>query len=242
MEYTQSKGNIIELRCITKFIEYGIQCSIPYGNGAKYDFIADIEGQLLRIQCKSSTLTKHGSLVFSCLSTTTNTQKTRQHKYTKQDIDYFATEYQGEVYVIPVEKCLHCLKTLRLVPSQNNNHNYENAADYSFDIFIHNYNTNISKIIFNHNNLKKFYCSQCGIEEVKQEGRICFRCRCLSMRKTQRPLREELKRLIRNNSWRDLSKRYGVSDKTIIKWCINYNLPFKKSEIKHMSDKEWDTI
>ena len=44
MEYTQSKGNLVELQCISKFIELGYECSIPYGNSAKYDFIADVNG------------------------------------------------------------------------------------------------------------------------------------------------------------------------------------------------------
>mgnify|MGYP003400600460 CR=1 FL=1 len=30
------------------FIELGYDCSIPYGNSAKYDFIADINGELLK--------------------------------------------------------------------------------------------------------------------------------------------------------------------------------------------------
>lgn len=53
MNYTQSIGNIVELQCISKFIELGYEVSIPYGNGAKYDFIADVNGKFLRIQCKS---------------------------------------------------------------------------------------------------------------------------------------------------------------------------------------------
>ena len=36
MNYTQSIGNIVELQCISKFIELGYEVSIPYGNGAKY--------------------------------------------------------------------------------------------------------------------------------------------------------------------------------------------------------------
>ena len=38
---TQVIGNATELKCIAKFIELGYECSIPYGNSAKYDFIVD---------------------------------------------------------------------------------------------------------------------------------------------------------------------------------------------------------
>lgn len=31
MNYTQSIGNVVELKCIAKFIEMGYEVSIPYG-------------------------------------------------------------------------------------------------------------------------------------------------------------------------------------------------------------------
>lgn len=73
MDYTRAKGNITELQCISKFFEYGIECSVPYGNGAKYDFIADIKGSLIRIQCKSSTKIDENSFMFVCMNQTSNT-------------------------------------------------------------------------------------------------------------------------------------------------------------------------
>lgn len=45
MDYTQSIGNITELKCMTAFIELGYECSIPYGNNAKYDFVVDVNGK-----------------------------------------------------------------------------------------------------------------------------------------------------------------------------------------------------
>lgn len=49
MELTQAQGNITELLCITKFISMGFECSLPYGNQAKYDLIVDTGKELLRI-------------------------------------------------------------------------------------------------------------------------------------------------------------------------------------------------
>ena len=54
MQKTQVIGNANELKCMLAFIELGYQCSIPYGNSAKYDFIVDIGNKLYKIQCKSS--------------------------------------------------------------------------------------------------------------------------------------------------------------------------------------------
>ena len=52
MEFTQVKGNLVELQCIMKFISMGFECSLPYGNQAKYDILVDIGIEFLRVQCK----------------------------------------------------------------------------------------------------------------------------------------------------------------------------------------------
>ena len=57
-----------------------------------------------------------------------------------------------------------------------------------------------------------------------------------------RPTREELKNLIRNESFLSIGKKYGVSDNAIRKWCIAENLPSKKTEIKMYTDEEWSKI
>lgn len=141
MNYTQSIGNLNELKCIARFIELGYECSIPYGNGAKYDFIADIEGKLIRIQCKSSKNPRKNGVVdenaiqISTVSQTTNTQKTTRHLYDSSQIDYFATYFNNKVYLIPVNEC-STNKTLRFKPPLNGNENYNKAEDYEIEKII----------------------------------------------------------------------------------------------------------
>jgi uncharacterized protein YjcR len=48
--------------------------------------------------------------------------------------------------------------------------------------------------------------------------------------------------MIRELSFLEIGRRYGVSDNTIRKWCIAENLPSKKSEIKKYSDKDWKNL
>ena len=63
------------------------------------------------------------------------------------------------------------------------------------------------------------------------------------MRITKKPAsREELKKLIREESFVAIGKNFGVSDNAIRKWCINYNLPTRKKDIKSYSDEEWINI
>lgn len=190
MNYTQSIGNVIELQCISKFIELGYEVSIPYGNGAKYDFIADVNGKFLRIQCKScsnprakGTLNGYdtSAIQISTVSQTTNTQKTTRHLYSKEQIDYFATYYKNQVYLIPVEEC-STSKTLRFKPPQNGNNNYNKAEDYEIEKII-NYSEELlaSKEKFEERTKPKednvCYCSSCGekISSYLKSG-LCQEC------------------------------------------------------------------
>ena len=136
MDYTKAIGNITELQCISKFIEMGFDCSIPYGDCCKYDFIADLGNKLIRVQCKTSKnpQRKDGtrdveSIMFSCVAQTTNTKKTVRHKYTEKDIDYFATYWEGNVYLVSVKEW-STTKTLRFSPPLNGQGNYNRAEDY----------------------------------------------------------------------------------------------------------------
>lgn len=67
-------------------------------------------------------------------------------------------------------------------------------------------------------------------------------CLHLSQRVVNRPSREELKKLIRTNSFLAIGKNYNVSDNAIRKWCVAYNLPKTKKDIKKYSDEEWNQI
>lgn len=253
MNFTQSIGNINELMCLAKFIELGYECSIPYGNGAKYDFIADINGEMLRIQCKSATTIKSKSqkdeaFSIATSSTTTNTKKTVRHTYDKTQIDYFATYYKGKVYLIPVEEC-STSKTLRFTPPLNNN-KYNKAEDYEIEKIIPQSNTLIeskeeffkSRNITQHEE-KPMFCSECGsiITKYSDSG-LCAKCSAKKTRVVERPSREELKSMIRSKPFVQIAKQFGVSDNAIRKWCKAENLPSKVSEIKQYSEQEWENI
>lgn len=71
---------------------------------------------------------------------------------------------------------------------------------------------------------------------------MCPTCYSRSIRKVERPNREELKQMIRNKSFLSIGKEYGVSDNAIRKWCKSMELPFKKEEIKKYSDLDWSNI
>lgn len=88
---------------------------------------------------------------------------------------------------------------------------------------------------------KENRCKICG-KEIGLEANYCRSCSYIKSRKVDRPNREELKELIRNNSFVKIGKLYSVSDNAIKKWCKSYNLPSKKIDIEKISNTEWEKL
>lgn len=85
---------------------------------------------------------------------------------------------------------------------------------------------------------KMNYCVDCR-RAISATAIRCRSCAKKLQRKCERPSRDDLKRLIRNTPFTTIGKTYGVSDKTIRKWCISYQLPHSSKEIKSYSDEDW---
>lgn len=75
------------------------------------------------------------------------------------------------------------------------------------------------------------------LEELTQENKD----RTIQLKKdaSSKPDRETFKAQIRVTSFTELGRIYGVSDASIRRWCKAYNLPSKVSEIKQISDEDW---
>ena len=117
---THFQGKITELQVATAFLELGFQVCQPLVSDSRYDFIVDINGRLLKIQVKTSHLADDGSYFEFATSTShTNTKGTINRSYTSEEIDYFATIYNEECYIIPVTECGCRGQRLRLKPTKN---------------------------------------------------------------------------------------------------------------------------
>lgn len=118
---TKQIGNITEIECMLAFIKLGYNVLTPYGDCERYDFVADIKGKLIKIQVKHAcdSNIEDGYITFKCANKTTQNGSFVQHKYTKEQIDYFATFYNDKCYLIPVEEVGSSHKTLRFKPPAN---------------------------------------------------------------------------------------------------------------------------
>ena len=134
MELTsKQKGNLTELQCLAAFAQCGCSISIPYGDNSKYDFIADVEGQLLKIQVKTASLKDDSSIKFSCRSTHVNCTGVKNERYSSNDIDYFATYWKDQCYLVPVSEC-SVEKTLRFeFPKNGQKKGISLASDYKLE-------------------------------------------------------------------------------------------------------------
>lgn len=86
------------------------------------------------------------------------------------------------------------------------------------------------------------YCEICG-KEISNTAKRCVACRTKNIiKKSERPDRDTLKALIRNQPFTRTAEDFNVSDNAIRKWCVDYGLPDKIKLIKQYTDEEWNVI
>ena len=132
------KGKITELEVANEFLKRGYQVSQPLVSDSRYDFIVDIDGKLLKIQVKTSHTDEDKTyLTFATSSSHTNTTRTINRGYNKNEIDYFATYYNGVCYIMNVNEAASRAQRLRLKPPLNGNqYHIKFAENYTLNKFL----------------------------------------------------------------------------------------------------------
>jgi hypothetical protein len=114
------KGNITELEVLTYITKLGYQVSLPFGDRERYDQIWDVHGKLIKVQVKTASKVDENdtAIKFSCRSSQRSSGKTKNTRYSKDEIDYFATFWDGQCYLVPIEET-STEKVLRFDPPKN---------------------------------------------------------------------------------------------------------------------------
>ena len=121
---TKQLGNFTELQCITYLYQIGCAVSVPFGNSEKYDVIIDYNDKLYKVQIKHGNihqdeLNEDDYISIKCTWEGHNRTGYTKNKYTANDIDFFATYYNNQCYLIPQTECSN-QKILRIKPPKNN--------------------------------------------------------------------------------------------------------------------------
>lgn len=133
MQENIKKGLLTELRCEIDFTNLGFVVSKPITTDSRYDYIVDINGKLLRIQCKTGNAYDEEETAFSfqCCSSNWNTKSL--HSYSKEEIDYYYIVFKDKSYLFPVELGNKKTKILRLsTKNKGNQCTITWAKDYEF--------------------------------------------------------------------------------------------------------------
>jgi PD-(D/E)XK endonuclease len=130
---SNQKGAIAEAHITAAAIKLGMVVWRPAAEGCRYDMILDVDGRLLRTQCKWAS--RSGDVIVVRISTCRHTPRGYvKTTYSADEIDGVAVwcEDTGECYFIPIadvdgQGFLH----LRLAPARNNQELLVHwAADY----------------------------------------------------------------------------------------------------------------
>ena len=251
MNITNQLGQLTELWCQLDFCERGIVLSQPTNPSSRYDFIAEINDKLYRIQCKTAHLEDNNRISIRVKSK--NWNNGIYHSYINE-IDYFYTHWNNKGYLIPIECCTEAnrQKFIRLGEEKDYHSNNINAIygkNYELDVILDGIDASISKrriSIETYSNkiaesITSNFCVDCG----KPIGRAAIRCvDCYKkhIHPLDIPTREELKILIRTMSFTKIGEKYGRTDNAVRKWCDYYSLPRKKADINKISDEDWLNI
>ena len=243
MQKNIQSGLITELLCQYDFTKFGIVLFAPITTDSRSDFIAEVNGLFIRIQCKSSTGSADGnSFVFPTISKNWNTKEVK--KYQNQ-IDYFYTSHNNQGYLVPIEEANGKQKTLRLFTKDDKNPAICWAKDYEIEKVLKKIDNSLTEFIPHKKEEKYSYCVDCG-QEISYSATRCKSCNGKYIGKQyskELPVtRSELKDLIRSKPFTTIAKEYGVSDTAVRKWCEKFNLPKRKKEILSYTEEEWSNI
>ena len=95
---TDQKGAIAELAIQLAATKLGVEVYVPVAEGGRYDMIFDLDGDLVRVQCKWASRYDH-VLIARCYRARRNRDGLVRRLYTRREIDAYA------LYSLQLDRC-----------------------------------------------------------------------------------------------------------------------------------------
>ena len=105
-------GELSEAIVLVHLMKRGWAVSLPFGNNQRYDLVVDVGERLLRAQVKTAHEVK-GGIMFAVVSKNGFTGARTGYE---GQIDVFLAQYDGRVFMVPVEDVPGNSMTLRFDP------------------------------------------------------------------------------------------------------------------------------
>ncbi len=114
---THGVGNIAEIEVTRSLIRAGYIVSHPFGEGCKYDLVADKGDKLLRVQVKTGSL-KEGAVRSKCFTVARSGENVSYKDFVDAYGIYCADT--DKTYLVPVEDAPTMELSLRVLATKNN--------------------------------------------------------------------------------------------------------------------------
>jgi hypothetical protein len=116
---THQVGDRTEAIVMARLLQVYECVLIPFGNGRRYDLVADTGTEFLRIQCKTGRL-REGAVRFNAASNHHHRNGTRRAYREGADLFGVYCPDNGKVYLVPVADVGNVEASLRVEDSKNN--------------------------------------------------------------------------------------------------------------------------
>lgn len=86
------------------------------------------------------------------------------------------------------------------------------------------------------------FCKDCG-KQITRDATYCHPCSVIHQKKVDNvPDPLELARMIKNSSFSEVGRKFGVSDNAVKRWCKKYDIPYLKNELIDWYDNQVNNI
>jgi protein-arginine kinase activator protein McsA len=235
----KSIGELGQNCVIGELSKYGLGISFLLSDNYPFDFIVIAGKKLFKVQVKTSTKNKEEEYVDFNL-TSSNWYKGTTTKYTKDDCDIiicYDLVNHNSFLLAPKDFENRRSFTIRYKKSKNNQsktvnwyEDYILSAKRIKEIF--DFDAPDLKIYYSYKEKYELVCKKCGktfLSAYKRNSYCGSKCRGEEHRKVNnRPSKEDLIELIKNNTIVKIGKIYNISDNAVRKWAKNYGVNIKE--------------